>query len=134
MRAARIIAIAVALIICAGFVVGIRQDDGVAALDNLLSATSHLTHGQQRTAASELSEAKFANPGQEVNLLAVGVAFAEGRYAKARSIALAATRAEPDNVQAWSSLAATELVLSDTPALFHARDEMARLDPLDVHR
>jgi predicted Zn-dependent protease len=133
-RAARITAIAVALVICAGFVVGIRQNEGVAALTNLLSATSRLTHGQQRTAASELSEAKFAYPGQEVNLLAVGVAFHEGRYAKARSIALAATRAEPDNLQAWSSLAATELAASDTRALFHARDEMARLDPLDVHR
>jgi hypothetical protein len=133
-RAARIITVAVALVICAGFVVGIRQDEGVAALTNLLSASSRLTNDQQRTAASELNEAKFAYPGQEVHLLAVGVAFHEGRYAEARSIALAATRAEPNNLEAWSSLAATELVLSDSRALFHARDEMARLDPLGVHR
>jgi hypothetical protein len=133
-RAARIIVVAVALVICAGFVVGIRQDEGVAALTSLLSPGGRLTPSQQRTAASELSEAKFAYPGQEVNLLAVGVAFHEGRYAKARSIALSATRAEPKNLDAWSSLAATELVLSDNRALFHARDEMSRLDPLDIHR
>jgi hypothetical protein len=129
-----VIAIAVALVICAGFVVGIRQDEGVVALTNLLSAGGRLTQGQQRTAASELSEAKFAYPGQEVDLLAVGVAFHQGRYAKARSVALAATRAEPNNLQAWESLASTALVLADTRALFHARDEMARLDPLDIHR
>lgn len=134
MRAARIILLAAALVIFAGFVVGIRQDDGAAALNNLLSATNHLTPAQQRAAASELSEATFAYPGQEVNLLAVGVAFGESRYAKARSIALTATRKEPNNIRAWESLAATEYIFSDRSAVLHARDEMARLDPLGIRR
>jgi cytochrome c-type biogenesis protein CcmH/NrfG len=134
MRALRPLVAAVAVVVCAAFVIGIRQARDSGAVTALVSTGARLTPAQQRTAASDLSSATFAYPGQDVPILSVQVALREHRFARALSIARTITHSEPDNLQGWISLAAAGLVAPDVPAAKHARQEEIRLDPIDALR
>ncbi len=132
MRAFRVLAAVLAALIAAGFAIGIRQAHSVNAVTSLLGSGKALTPAQQRSAASDLSSAKFAYPGQDVQILAASVALNEHRYAYALSLARSINRAEPDNLQGWITLAAAALNSGDRRDALRARQEEIRLDPIDA--
>jgi cytochrome c-type biogenesis protein CcmH/NrfG len=122
----------VALLVCAGFAIGVRQAVSSSKVSALVASGHRLTPSQQRSAASELSAAAFGYPGQETDILAASVALREHRYARAMSLARSITRAEPDNLQGWLVLAAAGLLSGDQRAALQARQEEIRLDPIDA--
>jgi hypothetical protein len=132
MRAFRLLALAVAAVVCAGFVIGIRQAISVNRLGALPGTGHGLTPAQQRSAASELRSAAFGYPGEDVQILAAQVAMKEHRYTRAKSIAESINGAEPDNLQGWIQLAAAALNIPDRRAALRAKDEEIRLDPIDA--
>jgi hypothetical protein len=132
MRPRRLLAAALAAVVCAAFAIGIRQAISVNALSALLATGHELTPTQRRSAASDLSSAAFGYPGQDTQILAAELAMREHHYTHARSIARSINRTEPDNLQGWEALAAAGLVIPDHRALLRAEAEEARLDPVDA--
>lgn len=132
MRAFRVLAAALAAVICAAFAVGIRQASSVNALDALLQTRDGPTPAQHRAAASDLRSAAFGYPGQDVHILAARAALWEHRYTHAKAMAQSITRLEPDNLQAWVLIAVAGLVIPDRRAVVQAKNEEIRLDPLDA--
>lgn len=133
-RVARLLVAAIAAVVCAAFVIGIRQVQYSNAVTALLAPGTRLTPTQQRAAASDLRSAAFAYPGEDVPILKVQVALNEDHFARALSIARAITAAEPDNIQGWVWFAGAADFARDLPAQHHARQEEIRLDPLGVQR
>jgi hypothetical protein len=134
MRAFRVLAVVVAVLIAADFAIGIRQAISVNALTALLGTGHALTPAQQRSAASNLSSAAFAYPGQDAQVLSAQVAMREHHYVHAKSIAESINRAEPDNLQGWVVLAAAGLLIPDRAAALQAKREEILLDPIDARR
>jgi predicted Zn-dependent protease len=132
MSVPRLLLVALATVICAGFAIGIWQAQYSGTVGGLLAKGARLTPAQQRTAASDLRSAAFAYPGQDVSILAAQVALRERHFARAMSIARAVTRAEPDNVRGWAVLAAAGIVARDRDAVLRAKREEIRLDPIDA--
>jgi formate-dependent phosphoribosylglycinamide formyltransferase (GAR transformylase) len=132
MRSFRVVAVAVAAVMCAGFAIGVRQARGSSEVTALLATGHGLTPSQQRSAASDLSSAALGYPGQDVRILAASVALRERRFAYAMSIARSINRAEPDNLQGWVVLAAAGILTGDRRAEVHAKRELIRLDPIDA--
>lgn len=132
MSALRLLVVAMAAVLCAGFVIGIRQAQYSNSLTALLATGARLTPTQQRAAASDLRSAAFAYPGQDVPILAAQVALRERHFARGLSIARTITRAEPDNLQGWLVFAAAGIVSGDQRAALQARQEEIRLDPIDA--
>jgi cytochrome c-type biogenesis protein CcmH/NrfG len=132
MPAFRVLAAALAAVVCAAFAIGIRQAISVNAVSALLATRHGLTPSQQRSAASELRSAAFGYPGEDVQILAAQVAIREHRYTRAKLIAESINRAEPDNLQGWIVLAAAGLNIPNRRAALRAKDEEIRLDPIDA--
>jgi predicted Zn-dependent protease len=132
MRAPSVLAAIVALIVCAAFVIGIRQAASINRLNTLVDAGHGLTRAQQRSAASELRSAAFGYPGEDVQVLKAQVALLEHRYRQAERIAESINRSEPDNLQGWIMLAAAGLNNHDRSAAVRAKAEEIRLDPIDA--
>jgi hypothetical protein len=132
MSPSRVLVGVLAVVLCAAFIVGVRQAHSSNALNAMLATGDPLTPTQQRSAASDLSSARFGYPGQDVQILAAQLALREHHFARAELISLAITRAEPDNLQGWLVLAAAALIRSDRATLLRAKREEIRLDPVDV--
>lgn len=97
----RAVGLVVALVACAGYVLGIRQTHDLNTATSLIGASSTIHGSAARRAAALLHTAGELNPDRMVDLERSQLALHEGDGARARAIALAVTRAEPRNIDAW---------------------------------
>lgn len=117
-----------AVLICAWFVVGVRQAHDVDAAGNVISAP-HQTPGELRAAASQLHAAAFLNPDRTVDILRGRVAIEQHRLAQARRTLGSVVRAEPKNLDGWIWFTGANL---GRPAAEEGARRIAALDPLDA--
>jgi predicted Zn-dependent protease len=96
----RIALVAVALVACAWFALGIRQAHDVNAAGAILDSP-RLTGAQARHAA----HAAFLNPDRQVDVLRAQLRRDQGDLRGARAILRPVISSEPDNLQAWLELA-----------------------------
>lgn len=101
----RFVTLLLALAACAWFVVSIRQAEGTARAQAIVSANSTLTASQAQRADSLLRSARFLNPDRQVDILRAEVVAECGNLSEADSILFGVVRAEPMNVNAWFQLA-----------------------------
>lgn len=128
MRWFRLAAIALALLVCAWFAIGIRQAHDTTQAQTILSASRSVDGAQARHLSSLLSAAAVLNPDQEVQVLRGRLAFAQGDKARAVTILQAVTRAEPRSREAWLWLA--HAAISVNPVLFNqALHTIFAIDP-----
>jgi hypothetical protein len=101
--AARIVALAVAVLACAWFALGVRQAHDTDAATSLIGAggSAALRAGVAAHAASLLRAAGQLNPDRTVDLLRSQLDVRQGHSAQGRAVALSVTQAEPQNIQAW---------------------------------
>jgi predicted Zn-dependent protease len=106
MRAARIACIALALVACAWFALGARQAIDTSRATAIVSGASTLTPHDEQHALSLLGDAGTLNPDREVDILRAAALAERDKWAAAKRILFAVTRAEPQNIEAWFALAA----------------------------
>ena len=112
---ARVGLVAVALVACAWFALGIRQAHEIARATSIVSQARALTPARAREADSLLRSAGALNPDLEVDVLRGRVALARGNLVGARRILTSVVRREPENVEAWIWLARAS---NGSPATF----------------
>ncbi|HWE07857.1 MAG TPA: hypothetical protein VG325_00805 [Solirubrobacteraceae bacterium] len=128
MRVLRPALLLVAVAACAWFALGVRQSHEVDGATSVVSAANP-TAAQLRAAAAQLRSASFLNPDRTVDILRARVAIKQHRLPQARRILAAATRGEPENLEAWIWFTGTNL---GRPAGMLGRARIIALDPLDA--
>jgi hypothetical protein len=120
----RIAGLVFALAACAWFAISIRQTHDLNAATSLISGSSSITPGPARRAATLLHDAGQLNPDVTVDLERSQLALHQGDHARARAIALAVTRSEPRNIEAWLAYgsASSDDRRAFTSALRHLRE------------
>lgn len=116
-----------ALILCAWFAIGIRQARDTARAQAFVTTHKVANANQARAVDSLLAAASLLNPDTTVSLLRGRVASERGNPAEAERIIIPVTRQEPQNLDAWLSLAYVSG--TDQKLFFHALAEVKRLDP-----
>jgi hypothetical protein len=130
-RAVRAGVLALAVLACAWFVVGIRQARDVTRATAILSARVPVDAARAARVSTLVRGAKLLSPDPAVDLLSAQLAIRRGDRPRARRIAEGVVRAEPMNVQAWLWLAKAS---SDSPPTFvRALVHINALEP-PVHR
>jgi hypothetical protein len=114
--AARIPAVAVALVVCAWFAISLHQAIDTDAASAIIYGQTVPNAQQAADAGSLLSSASTLNPDTGVQLLRSTLAYERGDDARARQLALAVTRQEPLNLQAWLTFGRAS---SGDPQAFH---------------
>jgi hypothetical protein len=132
MRVVRILGIAFAALVCAWFVLGIRQAHELGNATSILSQPGFRTPGQLREVSALIRSAGTLNPDAQVDIARGRVAIDRQTFPAARRILGDVVRREPMNLEAWIWLAGASL--NDRPELHLALAHWALLDPLDVHR
>ncbi len=122
----------VALIIAGWFVIGVRQAHGINAATAIITRSSTLSPSDARRADALLHEAKLLNPDQQVNILRGAVSLRSGHPLAAQRILLGVIHAEPQNLEAWLSLA--RAATRNEHLFTLALDQVRRLEPLVRHR
>ncbi len=89
------------MVVCAWFVVGIRQAHGIDQATSLLSGATPLTAGQAAHVRSLLDQAHTLNPDRAVDVLRARLALAQGDSAAARRILFGVIHSEPKYLDAW---------------------------------
>jgi hypothetical protein len=117
----------VALVVCVWFAIGIRQASDLDEATAIVSQSPSPTKTELAHAASLLSSAGTLNPDLEVNLVRAQVARLENDPSGAIRIAEGVVRDEPQNLEAWYTLA--QLGGDDRRILVHALGEITKLDP-----
>lgn len=98
----RIAGVLAAVVVCVWFALGIRQAQNVDAASAIIgSGHGRISASAANRARQLLDSAAQLNPDRSVDLVRSQLALREGDPARARAIALAVTRAEPQNLQAW---------------------------------
>ncbi len=105
MRIARGIVAALAVVICAWFVVGARQAHETDAAAAIIANGPRLSPAQADHAASMLRAAKSLNPDTIVDVLRAELDLDQGDRKAARTILERVVSSEPDNAAAWEWLA-----------------------------
>jgi hypothetical protein len=127
--------VGVAVIVCAWFIVGIRQVHAINGATKLLNDVSReRSPAVQQHARSLLNEAAFLQPGVDVTLLRVQLAENALDYGRAGQLMRQATAAEPDNVRVWLAYLKLSLLhrgFGNGKVLFTRLHE---LDPVDVYQ
>ena len=125
--------VAIALVACAWFVIGIRQVHATDAATNLLDKVStERSAAVQQRARSLLDEAAFLSPGVDVTLLRAQLAENAGDYPGAARLLAQATSAEPDNIYAWTAVLKLGLAHPSVVNRTHLNARLHQLDPVDV--
>jgi len=115
--------IALALVICAWFALGIRQANDTQDAAALVTGAPRLGAAQARHAASLLTAARALNPDAQVDVLRGELALQQGDARRARRILSAVVRREPQSLNGWIWLARSS---SDDPATFRRALARAR--------
>jgi hypothetical protein len=126
--------VAIAVVVCAWFVIAIRQVHAIDAATKLLNnvSTERSAAVQQRS-RSLLDDAAFLDPGVDVTLLRAQLAENARDYGRAARLIDQATAAEPHNLDAWIAYLKLRLL---HPSLGNGKLVFARLhqlDPVDVY-
>lgn len=125
--------LALAVVACAWFVLGIRQASEISRATSIISRPGRPTAAQLREATSLLGSARLLNPDAEVNILRGRVAIEELAFPRARRILEGVVRDEPLNLEAWIWLGGASL--TDRQEAQFAYSHWAQLDPIDTrHR
>lgn len=98
---ARAAVVALAILACAWFFLGIRQAKDIAHATSIVSSASKLTPAQAARARSLLHDAGRLDPDNEIDILRAEVALGLGEHRQAEQILAGVTRREPDNIEAW---------------------------------
>jgi hypothetical protein len=94
-----------AIVVCAWFVVGVRQAHDIDHATALLSTGSHISGPTAAQAASLLHGAQLLNPDHQVDVLRAQLADERGDRRTAEQILRGVVAAEPLNALAWVQLA-----------------------------
>jgi predicted Zn-dependent protease len=95
----------VSLVVCAWFVLSIRQAQATTAASAIVTGTSRLPAAQAEHVASLLSSAQTLNPDRQVDVLRGELELGQGDRVAARRILEQVVAREPENVLAWEWLA-----------------------------
>lgn len=133
-RIIRFVIVAVAVVVCAWFVIGIRQVHAIDAATNLLNnvSTDNVGAVQQR-ALSMLDTGAFLYPGTDVTLLRAQAAENQRDFVHAKRLLDQAATAEPDNLAVWSAYLRLRLVDPSVGSRNLVFDRLHYLDPIDVY-
>lgn len=127
MRIANLLIACVALVVCAWFVIGIRQARTLDQATAIVTQSPTPTRSELAHAASLLRSAATLNPDLQVKLVRASLALVSNQPALAERIAKAAVHDEPQNLLAWYELA--KVAGRDQRTFFGALAEIKRLDP-----
>ncbi|MBV9311368.1 MAG: hypothetical protein JOZ73_11075 [Solirubrobacterales bacterium] len=105
MIVARLCAVALALLVCAWFALGIRQAHDTNKANALLSRSARVAARQAPQIEDLLRSAKTLNPDSNVSVLQARVADLEHQRPRAVRILEDVVRREPMNLTAWATLA-----------------------------
>src|SRR5690348_8547698 len=98
MRIARVLIVCAGVVVCAWFVVGIRQAHNISRVTSIvegLNGQNRLTAAQAADAISLLNAAATLNPDRTVDVLRARVALLRGDRARAKRILLGVVASEP---------------------------------------
>jgi hypothetical protein len=101
--------IALAIVVCAWYVLGIRQSRAVDQASATVSHGGAVTAAEARQASAQLSSARFLNPDRQVDVLRAELYLDRGDLAAAQRILKSVVRSEPDNLAAWIALARSSI-------------------------
>jgi len=127
MRVVRLVILGVAIVVCAWYVVGIRQAHELAVARAVISNPTAHTPAALRHAGSLLNSAATLNPDAEVDILRGRLALAEHRFGPAQRILEDVARREPHNLEAWIWVAGAALISPHEEKI--ALDHVHQLDP-----
>jgi hypothetical protein len=126
-RLVRILGLALALVACAWFALGIRQARDTNRAAAILNSTAPLSRSQVQQASSLLDGAEVLNPDTQVDVLRARIHRHQQDYAGARAILERVVAKEPGNVSAWLWLAESS---KGAPRTFlHALHRIDQLEP-----
>ena len=97
----RIVLVAISLLACAGFALGIRQVHDQQQAEPLVSGPGKLTAAKTARARRLLDGAAELNPDTEPDFLRAQLDFRTGERAAGRRLLLGVLRREPENINAW---------------------------------
>ena len=117
----------VAIVVCAWFVLGIRQAHEINRATSIIAQTGTIPAAQLRAAAAALRSAGTLNPDAGVTILRARLAVKQQDPRRAERILKTVVRDEPMNLEAWIWLAGVSLI--DPPEARIALAHIARLDP-----
>lgn len=123
----RIIAIAVALVACAWFALGLRQSTELNRATALLSGSGSLSRGQANRIRGLLDAAGTLNPDRQVEIMRGVLAEGQNQTRQALAIFERIVQAEPMNLSAWAYL--TQAGLNNASVVRRAVAHIAELDP-----
>lgn len=129
MRFARAALVVGVLVLCAWFVLGVRQAEDTQRAAALIAGGNRLSAEQARLARSLLDSAGTLNPDLTIDLLRGQLAADQQQTAAAERIAASATRREPLNLAAWSQLVYAAARRGDRPTLIRAARHVSELYP-----
>ena len=125
----RILAVAVALLACAWFALGIREGHDANQATQDLSNAGRLTPAQASHLSGLLDHAGVLNPDRAIDVLRARLQNHSGRNVAAIATLMRVVRDEPSDIDAWQLMA---LVAGQVnPALSHAA--LARVHALAPH-
>lgn len=128
MRRIRAALVVFALLLAAWFGLGAHQAIDTSRATAVLSAGNSISRARAASVSSLLNGASVLNPDRQVALLRGALALERGHPRRAQRLISQVTRAEPQNLDAWLSLAHAA---TDDPALFdQALIHVRRLEPL----
>jgi predicted Zn-dependent protease len=123
----RVALTALAVVVCAWFVLGSRQAHDLDSATSIVGAATVPDAQQAARARALLSSASTLNPDREVDIQRGMLALELGHRAAAVSILERVTREEPMNLVAWVDLA--QAGYGDPAISPRAVRQLARLDP-----
>jgi Tfp pilus assembly protein PilF len=127
MRLASLVCIALALVACVWFAIGIRQAHDTARAAAIVSERRTATAGEEREVASLVGGARLLNPDKEIDVLLGAIEVEHHDFIRARQVLEAVTRSEPRNIQAWLWLAHS--AAHDPALLYVALLHVRELEP-----
>jgi hypothetical protein len=97
--------VALALVACAWFALGVHQGNAVDDASAVIAKPNAGGASAARHAAALLDDAAALNPDRQVDVLRGILARERGDLARAKRILRGVVRREPENLQAWIELA-----------------------------
>jgi predicted Zn-dependent protease len=125
----RVLAIVLAVVVCAWFALGIRQAHDIAQATDVVAQTHVVGAAQVARAESLLRTAATLNPDTEVDVLRAQLAIRQDASARAKRILESVVRREPMNLVAWDLLATVSG--GDSRSELEALTHVAHLDPFE---
>lgn len=123
----RVVTVAIALLACAWFAVGLRQSADLNRATALLSGAGSISRPQANRIAGLLDAAGTLNPDRQVEIMRGVLAIGENQSRRALGIFERVVQAEPMNLSAWAYLG--EAGASNAGVVRRAVTHIAELDP-----